>query len=178
MLDQLLQPVVTVDDATIQVVEIGRGKASAVERHERPQVGRDHRHDVHDHPGRVIRRLAVVARAQECVDDLQPLQHLLLAVLRRLDGNRRAQFLGERLDVDALEQLAHRRRTDLGAERVVPGVARLDAQREIFVLIEQLLFLDFLLARLEHDIARVVDHALEFLERDVDQVTHRATAAS
>ena len=43
-LDQPLQAVVAVDDAAIEVVEVGRGEAAAVERHQRPQVGRDHRH--------------------------------------------------------------------------------------------------------------------------------------
>ncbi len=39
---------------------------------------------------------------------------------------------------------------------------------------EQLVLLDLLLAGLDDDVARVVDHPLEVAERDVDQVPHRA----
>ena len=42
-LDQALQAVVAVDDAAIEVVEVGRGEAAAVQRDERAKVRRDHR---------------------------------------------------------------------------------------------------------------------------------------
>ena len=61
--DQLLQPVVAVDHAAIQIVQIRRGEPAAVQRHERPQVRRNHRDDVEDHPLRVVARLAGVARS-------------------------------------------------------------------------------------------------------------------
>ena len=47
-LHQPLQAVVAVDDAAIEVVEVGRRKAAAIERHQRTQVRRDHRHDGRD----------------------------------------------------------------------------------------------------------------------------------
>ena len=49
-LDQPLQAIVAVDDAAIEVVQIGRREAAAVERHQRAQVRRDHRHLGQDHP--------------------------------------------------------------------------------------------------------------------------------
>ena len=72
-LEQLLQPVVPVDDAPVEVVQVGRGEPAAVERHEGPQLGRDDRDDVQDHP------LRPVAGAPERVDDLQPLGGLVAA---------------------------------------------------------------------------------------------------
>ena len=42
-LDQLLQPVVTVDDTPIQIVEIRGGEPAAVERNQRTQFGRNDR---------------------------------------------------------------------------------------------------------------------------------------
>jgi hypothetical protein len=45
-LDQPLQAVVAVDDAAVEVVEVGGREAAAVERHQRAQVRRDDRHDV------------------------------------------------------------------------------------------------------------------------------------
>ena len=45
---------------------------------------------------------------------------------------------------------------------------------EILVFVEQLVDLDFLLARLDDDVVRVVDDLLEITQRDVEQVAHRA----
>ena len=71
-LDQPLQTVVAVDDAAIEIVEVGRGEAPAVERHERPQIRRDHRHHGQNHPFRLV------AGGDEGLDQLQPLGDLLL----------------------------------------------------------------------------------------------------
>ena len=55
-LHQPLEAVVAVDDAAVEVVEVGGGEAAAVERHQRPQLRRDHRHHGQDHPlGAVLR---------------------------------------------------------------------------------------------------------------------------
>ena len=40
---QALQPVVAVDDAAVEVVQVGGREAAAVERHQRAQVRRDDR---------------------------------------------------------------------------------------------------------------------------------------
>ena len=53
--EQPLQPVVAVDHAAVQVVEVGGGEAATVELHHRAQFRRDHRHDVEDHRLRVVR---------------------------------------------------------------------------------------------------------------------------
>ncbi len=42
-LDQPLQAVVAVDDAAVEIVQVGGGEAAAVERHQRAQLRRDHR---------------------------------------------------------------------------------------------------------------------------------------
>ena len=49
-LHQALQPVVPVDDAAVEVVQVRGREAAAVERHERAEVRRDHRDDLEDHP--------------------------------------------------------------------------------------------------------------------------------
>jgi hypothetical protein len=51
-LHQALQAVVAVDDAAIEIVQIRRREAAAIERHQRTQFRRDHRHDREDHPFR------------------------------------------------------------------------------------------------------------------------------
>src|SRR6266567_3615402 len=171
--DQLLQPVVPVDHPPVQIVQVGRGKAPAVERHQRPQVGRNHRHDVENQPARIVALLAGVAGVAHRVHDLEPLQHLLLAMLARLVCDGVAQFVGELVDVDPLQQQTDRGRTDVGPERRVALGLRLVAQLQEAVLVQQLPLLHFLLARLDHHVVRVVDDALEVAQRHVEQVAHR-----
>ena len=43
-LDQALQAVVAVDDAAIEIVQVRRREAAAIQRHQRTQLRRDHRH--------------------------------------------------------------------------------------------------------------------------------------
>src|SRR5205085_6906654 len=57
-LEQLLEAVVAVDDAAVEVIEIRRGEAAAVQRDERAQLGRNDRDDVENHPIRTMPRLA------------------------------------------------------------------------------------------------------------------------
>ena len=52
--EQALQPVVAVDHAAVEVVQVGGREAATVELHHRAQLGRDHRHDVEDHRPRVV----------------------------------------------------------------------------------------------------------------------------
>ena len=78
-LHQLLEPVVAVDDAAIKVVQIGGGEAAAVERHQRPQLRRNHRDHVEDHP------LGLVAALAERFQHLQPLG--VLDALLQADGS-------------------------------------------------------------------------------------------
>ena len=74
--DQLLQPVVAVDDPPVEVVQVAGGEIARVQQHQRPQVGRDHRNHVQHHPLRPV--VAVADR----LDDLQPVDQVLLLLLR------------------------------------------------------------------------------------------------
>ena len=47
---QAFQAVVTVDDAAVQVVQIGSGETAAVQRYQRTQIRRQYRQHVHNHP--------------------------------------------------------------------------------------------------------------------------------
>ena len=85
--DQPLQAVVAVDDAAIEVVEVRRGEAAAVERHQRTQLRRNDRHDFENHP------LRARARFDKRLDQLQSLDQLLALGLRR----RLAQVLAQRI---------------------------------------------------------------------------------
>src|SRR5881398_2319444 len=170
--DQFLQPVIAVDDATVQVVQVRGREPPPVERHERAQVGRDDRDHVEDHPARVVAPLAGGAGVAERVHDLEALQHLLLAMLARLGRDRLAQLVGELIDVEPLQQRPHRRCADVRLECRVPLRLRLGAELQVAVLVEQLLLLHLLLTGVDHHVVRVVDHPLEIPQGHVEQVAH------
>ena len=108
--EQPLQPVVAVDDAAVEVVQVRGGEAATVELHHRAQVGRDHRHGLEDHGPRVVDAPAVVVPAVEGGDDLQPLDRLLAPLGRErpaavlgVDHVAQLDLLG--IEVDAVDQL-------------------------------------------------------------------------
>ena len=172
--DQLLQPVVAVDDASVQVVQVAGGEPPAVQRHEGAQVGRDDRNDVQDHPGRVVALLTAVTRMAESVHDLEPLEHLLLAMLAGLRHDPRAELVGHLVHVQPAQQLTHRRRTDVGAEHLVALCASLCTQLDVLLLVDEFQLLDLLLAGLDYHVVRVIDHPLEVAQGEVQQVAHGA----
>ncbi len=162
--DQPLQAVVAVDDAAVEVVEVGRGEAAAVERDERAQLRRDHRDDGEDHP------LGAVARLAEGLDQLQPLDDLLGLQLAGRLGEVGAQLLGLGLEVDGGQHLADRLGADAGAEGVLAELVDLV---EELVLVEELAVLEIGQARLDHDVLLEVEDALEVAQRHVE---HQADA--
>ncbi len=95
---QLLQPVVAVDHAAIEVVEIGRGEAAAIERHQRAQLRGNDRQHVENHPLRLVAALA------EGLDDLEALGILELLLRGGLGLHALAQLDAELVDLHALEQ--------------------------------------------------------------------------
>ena len=73
--DQLLEPVVPIDDPTIEIVEIAGGEIARIEQDQRAEIRRDHGNHIKHHPVGTI--LAVPQR----LDDLQPLDQVLLLLL-------------------------------------------------------------------------------------------------
>ena len=112
--DQALQPVVAVDDAAVEIVEVGRGEAAAVERHERTQFGRNDRNDRHDHP------FGLVARNEELLDDLEALGELLGLELGGRLRDFDAEVGGDLLEVERHQHLADGLGADHGGEAVGP----------------------------------------------------------
>src|SRR6478672_1536504 len=100
--EEALQAVVAVDDATVEVVEVRRREAATVELHHRAQVRRDDRDRVEDHARRVVRRHL------EGVDDLEALDGAgLLLALAGGDDLLEEVRLG--VEVKGLEALLDRR---------------------------------------------------------------------
>ena len=99
--EQTLEAVVAVDDATVEVVEVRGREASTIELHHRAQLRRDHRDNVEDHA------LGVVVGGQERVDDLEALERTGLA-LSLAGGDEFAQLLGFAFEVEVDEALLDR----------------------------------------------------------------------
>ncbi len=163
-LDELLQPVVAVDDAAIEIVEVRGREPAAVERHERPQFRRDDRDDVENHPLRLVRGLP------ERVDDLQALGVLQLLLRRGLRAHLLAHLAGELLDVDALEELLDCFRAHLRAELDAVVLARLAE----LLFVEELVLLEVGVARLDDDVGLEVEDAFEVAQRDVEEMADAA----
>ena len=159
-LHQPLQAVVAVDDAAVEVVEVRRREAAAIERHQRTQVRRNHRHHGQDHP------LRLVAGIAEGLDDLQALGELLVLDvgfgLLHLGAQRRLELF----ELEPLQQFADRFGADHGGEAVLAVfVLRL----QILVFRQQLTVLERGQTRLEHDVIFEVQDPLEILQRHVEQ---------
>ena len=107
-LEQPLQPVVAVDRAPIEVVQVRSRKAPAVQLHHRAQIGRQHRQRAEEHPGRVVVRLA------QPVHDPQSL-HRLLAPLPGRGRHLLLERLRRRLQVHPADQREDRLRAHLTA---------------------------------------------------------------
>jgi len=163
-LHQLLESIVAVDDAAIEIVQVRRREAAAVERDERAQFRRNDRDDVEDHPLRLVRGLA------ERVDDLQALGVLQLLLDGVLGAHLFAQLDRHLLDAYAFEQFLDRFRAHLRAELLAVIFTRLAE----LVLVEQLVRLQLRVARLDDDVGLEVEDALEIAQRDVEQVPDAA----
>ena len=109
-LQQPLEPVVAVDDAPVEVVQVGGREAAAVELHHRAQVRRDDRQHGQDHP------LGPGAAAAERLDEAQPLDGLLAAHAGR-GPDLAVELLRERLEVHAQDPLADGLGAHAGAEQ-------------------------------------------------------------
>ncbi len=159
-LDQPLQAVVAVDDAAIEVVEVGGGEAAAVERHQRTQVRRNHRHVRQDHPFRLV------AGLDESLDQLEPLGELFRLELRLRFRDLLAQVRRHLFQIEGFEHLADRFCADHGGEAVG---AELILRLDVLLLAQELTVLERGEARLEHDVILEIEDALEVLERHVEQ---------
>ena len=151
-IDQLLQPVVAVDDAAIEVVQVAGGEIARVEQHQRTQVGRNDRDHVQHHP------LGLVVAVADGLDDLQPIDQILGFLLRAGLDQLDAQILGELHQVQILEQLADRFGPHVGLEG---AVAIGFAGRAVFFFGQQLLLLERRVAGLGDDVILEVDHLFQ-----------------
>ena len=166
--DQLLQPVIAVDHAAIEIVQVARGEPAAIERNQRAQFWRNDRDDVQNHP------LRLVTGFPEAFRHTQTLGVLHLLLLRHLGLHPFADLKAQRFDVDLLQQfldsLGAHHRYELAGEFLVELPLALVA--DDFALLE---IRD--LAGIHHNERFKIEHALQFAQRDIEEVTDAARQA-
>ncbi|CFW85983.1 Uncharacterised protein [Bordetella pertussis] len=161
--EQALEAVVAVDDAAVQVVQVGGREAAAVQRHQRTQVRRQHGQHFHDHP------FGLDAGLLEAFQHLQTLGDLLDLGFRAGGLELAAQRLDFAIDVDGAQQFAH----GLGAHQGTEVVAVLFGLGQEVVIGHDLAALERRHAGLDHAPGFEVQHALDVAQRHVE---HHAQA--
>ena len=162
-LQQTAQTVVAVDDAAVQVIQVGGGEAAAIQLDHGAQVRRQNRQHIHDHP------LGTVAGNAECLHDLQTLEDthaLLTGGLFHLSG----QLCAQLIQIDLLQQILN----SLGAHSSLELITVVVAHFAVLALGEQLLLFQTGSARIGDDIACKVQDLLQQAGADVQ---HQADAA-
>ena len=166
-LHQLLQTVVAVDDAAIQIVEIRGCEAAAIERNQRTQLRWNHRKHVENHP------LGLVAGFAERLDDAKTLGILQLLLLRCLGLHLLAHLDRERFDVDLAKKFLDALRAHHGDE--LAGCGRILVERALALVADHLTDAEpGVVGRFQNDVCFEIQNALELTKRDIEQVADAA----
>ena len=159
-LHQLLQAVVAVDHAPVEVVQVGGGKPSAVQRHQRAQFRRQHRDHVQDHPLRAVARLAEGFHHPQALGSAEAFGH------RRVNAHLLVQFGAQRVDLHLLQQFFD----GLGAHADAEVVAVLVAGFAVVVLAQQFALLERGVTLVHHHVGFKVEDALQVAQGQVEQL--------
>ena len=164
-LDQSLQAVVAVNDAAIQIVQVGSRKAAAVQRNQRTQLRRNNRQNVQNHPF----RLGV--GFDERFDNLQSLDQLLAFGFRSVVLELFANGLALGFQIDGRQNLFESFGADSGAERILAVFVN---GFLILVFGQQFVNGQRRQPRLDDDVVFKVQNAFQSFHRNVGQ--HRNAA--
>ena len=163
-LEEAFQTVVAVDDAAIEVVQIRGGETTAIERHQRTQIRRQHGQHFQNHP------FGLDARGAEGFQHFQALGEFLDLGFRTRGAEFAAQFFDFGFQVNAGKQRADA----FGAHQGVKVVAIFFNLGVVIVFGEQLTTVERRHARLNDDEGFKVEHALDVAQRHVQH--HAQTA--
>ena len=118
-IQQALEPVIAVDNAPVEIVQVRGGKAAAIELHHRAQVGRNYGQHGQDHP------LRLVAGTAQRLNHLDALGGLLLLLLALGGAHLMPQLFGQLVQVKRGEDVAERLSTHAGLENLSPLLLQL-----------------------------------------------------
>jgi hypothetical protein len=136
------------------------------------------------HSGR-LRSSGVARRGTKRIDHLEPLELLLLPVLRRLGRDLGTEPLGQAVKpavvpvllgdglvgvVELLQERAHGLGSDLGLELIVALLARLHTEVVVLVFVKQVEVLDILRTRVRDHVVRIIDDLFQLPERHAHEI--------
>ena len=157
--EKVAKTVVAVDDAAIKIVEIARRETAALQRDERTKFRRDDGKNVQDHPLRLR-----VGNA-EALDDLHALGDFLAALLGAGILHLLVEIAHELVEIDLSQKLTYSLGTHLGLEGVIVFLLGVG----IFLIAENLTFLERSIAGLDDHPILVVKNTLELARRFIEQ---------
>ncbi len=166
-LEETAEAVVAVDDATVEVVEVGGGEASTFEGNEGAQVGRDDRKNLQDHP------FGAHACGTESLNELEAFSEFFAGLLGAGIGEAFLEFNFELFEVDHTQDVANAFGAHFGRE----GFAVLLLGFAVFGFVEELFELEGGIAGINDDVVLVVDDALEHFGGHVHHETESARHA-
>ena len=111
--DQLLEPVVAVDDSPVQVVQVAGGEVARIEEDQGTKVRRNDRNTLEHHP------LGPVVAVAQRLDNLEALGQVFDLLLARGLDQLLAKLLGEGDQVEPHQELADRLGPHVGLEFLV-----------------------------------------------------------
>ena len=158
---QPLEAIVAIDHPAVEIVQVGGGETPAVELHHGPQLRRNDRNYVKDHP------LRLVARVAEVFHDLDPLQQPLVAPGALVD-HPGAQFDTQGVELQALQQGANRFRADIRGKGHSEPIAGL----HVLFLGEQVHAFQVGVAGIDDDVLLVVQNRTQRRNRQIEQQPH------
>ena len=156
-LEELLKTVVSVDNTTVEVVEVGGREAAAVELYHRADIGRNYRNYVEDHP------LGTVARDAEALYYVESFENAD-SLLSRHALELLVELSRELFEVDLGEELLNGLSAHSGLEVVLVFLAHI----VVLALGEHLILGEVAaVAGIRYDVLREVEHVLEHLRGNV-----------
>ena len=155
---KILQPVVAVNDAAVEIVQIGRGKTAALKRNQGAQIRRNHRQHRHNHP------LGPTLGLEEALVNLDALGQFLSNLFAARLSHTELQAFNTLIEVDGNQGVVNPLGTDLCYECFRPvgflGIAELRLSQE-------LVFLQRRITGIDHEIILVVDNPLKVAGGDI-----------
>ena len=160
-LQQPLEAVVAVNHPPVEIVEVGGGEAAAVQRHQRPQIGRQHRQHGQHHPFRLV------AGVEERFHQLQPLGQPLEFGFGAAFEDFLPQLHHQLFQVQTVQQPVNR----LGAHPGVELVAVLLDRVQVGFVGQHLALLQRGHAGIDDHVGLEVQHPLDVAQGHVQQQT-------
>ncbi|CCK17023.1 hypothetical protein BN136_3033 [Cronobacter universalis NCTC 9529] len=160
-IQQTFQTVVTVDHATIQIVQIRRCETTAIQRNQRTQIRRQHRQHGQDHP------LRLVARLYERFQQLDALGQLFTLGFGVGFVQLFAQLLALGFQIHAFQQSLD----SFGAHFRVEFVTELFQRVQVLLFSQDLAALEVGHATLDNHVRFKIQYAFDIAQRHIQQQT-------